>query len=177
VTSDKQVLIIYKDPSTLRLTSDLLHDGTNIKNPPQTIPLKDNLEEVNGVVSVVKCTGIQCVLARHGVDLELVELKIVTLDPDLKIVELKIVQKFYIYKGFEVNTLDFNSDHIVISGCRLLNIEYETEKYSKVQDDECGLLIYKIGKPEATYKLIHGGISDKRIGRFLYSLHGLVALG
>lgn len=100
-------------------------------------------------------------------DLELFSLSAEIHDTEEQVVS-SIYSKFQIYKGFDVRTLDFNQEYIVMSGCQLM----PARDVSKDFRDECGLLVYQISEsttPIKTDILIKGGVSDRKLKGFLYN--------
>ncbi len=103
------------------ITSDILYDGSKALATPKKVDFEIHSEKENGDVSLVQCHQSKCILARHAVDLQLISLNIIT-EGDIMKLRTKIQEKFTIYQGFDVKSLDFSNELIVLSGCQLANI-------------------------------------------------------
>ena len=161
---------------TLKLAVDQLHDGKTISNPPVEISISTQIEEKGGDVSRIKCTGGQCILARHGVSLELVNFNLDNTESKLS-VGVTQQKKFKMYRGYDIRSLDFSKDYIVISGCQIFNnFNFKPDEKLEQYNDECGILVYGITGSFAGEGIL-GGVSDRRLGGFLFSQQGLVVIG
>lgn len=128
----------------------------------------------------MKCSQSSCVFARNASDLDLVEFEIDVTGAGLSL-KINHPKKFWMYKGFNLDSLEMNQDYIVASGCQMYNtINFSVEDVRKIDyNDECGVLIYDSKSPEdsAGKSGIIGAISDQRMEGLLYKAQGEIAIG